>query len=68
MTITITPEVKRLLRAAGFTDAEIATKEVRANEAHNLLMQPTNPLEEDVKLPERFSVNALDFMLPSTDH
>lgn len=67
MTIVYTPEVKRILKASGFSDEEIATSEVRANQAHNYAAQPMDPMEEDVKLPPRFSENSITYPVTAAD-
>lgn len=65
MPVTFTPQVKSLLRAAGYTDAQIKTQEVKVTQAQNQANVEPNPLEERDELSPRFSENVFD--LP-TEH
>lgn len=52
MPIEYIPEVKRILKAAGYTDAQIKTSEVRAEQDYNK-SRDLPPATKD--LPERFT-------------
>jgi len=54
MAFTFTEQVKQILRASGFTEAEIRTQEVRTAQGMNQSKRPDGA-EPGIELPERFT-------------